>query len=67
VIPRSPVAIYAAGEQAKVPLLAGWNSYEGHYKQILADAEPTAENFAAALQKLYGDRPQRRSRPTTGM
>jgi para-nitrobenzyl esterase len=55
VIPRSPVAIFAAGEQAKVPLLAGWNSYEGHYKQILGDAEPTAENFGAALQKLYGE------------
>lgn len=55
VIPRSPVAMYAAGEQAKVPLLAGWNSYEGHYKQILGEAEPTSENFAAALQKLYGD------------
>ncbi|MYM66742.1 carboxylesterase family protein [Pseudoduganella sp. FT55W] len=55
VIPRSPTAIYAAGEQAKVPLLAGWNSYEGHYKQILGESEPTAENFSAALQKLYGD------------
>ncbi|MYM82698.1 carboxylesterase family protein [Duganella sp. FT50W] len=55
VIPRSPVAIFAAGEQAKVPLLAGWNSYEGHYKQILGDAEPTAENFSAALQKIYGE------------
>ncbi len=55
VIPRSPVAMYAAGEQAKVPLLAGWNSYEGHYRQILGEAEPTSENFAAALQKLYGD------------
>lgn len=55
VIPRAPVAIFAAGEQAKVPLLAGWNSYEGHYKQILGDAEPTAENFGAALQKLYGE------------
>ncbi|MYN26875.1 carboxylesterase/lipase family protein [Duganella levis] len=55
VVPRSPVAMYAAGEQAKVPLLAGWNSYEGHYKQILGEAEPTSENFAAALQKLYGD------------
>jgi para-nitrobenzyl esterase len=55
VIPRSPVAMYAAGEQAKVPLLAGWNSYEGHYKQILGEAEPTSENFAAALEKLYGD------------
>jgi len=55
VVPRSPVAIFAAGEQAKVPLLAGWNSQEGHYKQILGEAEPTAENFSAALQKLYGD------------
>jgi para-nitrobenzyl esterase len=56
VIPRAPVDVYAAGEQAKVPLLAGWNSYEGHYKQILGESEPTNENFAAALQKLYGDR-----------
>lgn len=55
VIPRSPVAIFAAGEQAKVPLLAGWNSHEGHYKQILGDGEATDENFGAALQKLYGD------------
>lgn len=55
VLPRSPVAMYAAGEQARVPLLAGWNSQEGHYKQILGESEPTAENFSAALQKLYGD------------
>ncbi|MHA4866495.1 carboxylesterase/lipase family protein [Duganella sp. PWIR1] len=55
VIPRAPVDMYAAGEQAKIPLLAGWNSYEGHYKQILGETEPTAENFGAALQKLYGD------------
>ncbi|MFS2003325.1 carboxylesterase/lipase family protein [Duganella sp. CT11-25] len=55
VLPRSPVAMYAAGEQARVPLLAGWNSQEGHYKQILGESEPTAGNFTAALQKLYGD------------
>nr|AGU10584.1 Carboxylesterase family [uncultured organism] len=55
VIPRAPTAMYGAGEQAKVPLLAGWNSSEGHYRQILGEAEPTAENFAAALQKLYGE------------
>jgi para-nitrobenzyl esterase len=55
VLPRSPVAMYAAGEQARVPLLAGWNSQEGHARQILGESEPTAENFAAALQKLYGD------------
>jgi para-nitrobenzyl esterase len=55
VLPRSPVTMYAAGEQARVPLLAGWNSQEGHYKQILGESEPTAGNFTAALQKLYGD------------
>lgn len=55
VLPRAPSAMYAAGEQAKVPLLAGWNSHEGHYKQVLGEAEPTEANFTAALQKLYGD------------
>ncbi|SHN06755.1 para-nitrobenzyl esterase [Duganella sacchari] len=55
VIPRPPVAMYAAGEQARVPLLAGWNAYEGHYKQVLGNNAPTAENFSAALKKLYGD------------
>ena len=55
VLPRSPAAIYAAGEQAHVPLLAGWNSQEGHYKQILGENPPTAENFAAALKKIYGE------------
>ncbi|HEX7984464.1 MAG TPA: carboxylesterase family protein, partial [Duganella sp.] len=55
VLPRAPSAMYAAGEQAKVPLLAGWNSHEGHYKQVLGDAEPTEANFTAALQKFYGD------------
>jgi len=55
VLPRAPVSIYAAGEQARVPLLAGWNSHEGRARQILGDGEPTADNFAAALQKLYGD------------
>lgn len=55
VLPKSPSAMYANGEQAKVPLLAGWNSHEGHYKQVLGDAEPTAANFTAALQKIYGE------------
>lgn len=55
VIPRPPVAMYTAGEQARVPLLAGWNAYEGHYKQVLGNNAPTAENFSAALKKLYGD------------
>jgi len=56
VLPRDPVAMYAAGEQAKVPLLAGWNSQEGYYKQVLGEAEPTPENFGKALQTMYRER-----------
>ncbi|MET0321198.1 MAG: carboxylesterase family protein [Duganella sp.] len=56
VITRQPAAMYAAGEQAHVPLLAGWNSHEGYYKQVLGEAEPTAANFTLALQATYGDR-----------
>lgn len=56
VLPRQPAAMYAAGEQARVPLLAGWNSQEGHYKQILGDKEATSENFDSALKQMYGER-----------
>lgn len=56
VLPRDPAAIYGAGEQAHVPLLAGWNSHESSARAILGDAEATPDNFAAALQALYGDR-----------
>jgi len=42
-----------AGEQAKVPLLAGSNSEEGAARSVLGQAEPTAENFAAAIKRLY--------------
>jgi para-nitrobenzyl esterase len=52
--PKSPITIFAAGEQAKVPLLVGWNSEEGNYHNILGQDKPTKENFNAAVQKLYG-------------
>jgi para-nitrobenzyl esterase len=45
--------IYEAGEQAKIPLLAGANSQELPAVVILGQAEPTPENFAAAVRKLY--------------
>ncbi|MQA40942.1 carboxylesterase/lipase family protein [Rugamonas aquatica] len=56
VLPRSPLAIYAAGQQAKVPLLAGWNAQEGHYSQVLRDNAPTPENFSKVLHEMYGAR-----------
>ncbi len=54
--PKSPVAIFEAGEQAKVPLLAGWNSEEMNYRALLGQESPTPENYRNAVQKLYGER-----------
>lgn len=54
--PKSPLEIYAAGEQAHVPLLVGWNSEENGFKSILGADEPTVTNYTKALQNRYGDR-----------
>jgi para-nitrobenzyl esterase len=55
-LPKPVVEIYKAGEQAKVPLLAGWNSEESNYRALLGPkTEPTPENYAAAVKKRYGD------------
>lgn len=54
--PKSPYEIYAAGEQAHVPLLAGWNSEEMNYRAILGAQAPTKENYTKAVQQLYGDK-----------
>lgn len=51
--PKPPREIFAAGEQAHVPLLAGVNSEESGYEGILKDKEPTEENFRKALEALY--------------
>jgi para-nitrobenzyl esterase len=55
-LPKLPVEIFAAGEQAHVPLLVGWNSEESNYRAVMGQDEPTPENFARAVQRLYGDR-----------
>ncbi len=47
--------IYEAGEQAKVPLLAGSNSEEMPARVVLGQGEPTVESFAEAVRKLYGE------------
>jgi para-nitrobenzyl esterase len=56
-LPKTPLAIFQAGEQAHVPLLMGWNSEEQNWRTFLgAQTEPTPENYAAAVKKAYGDR-----------
>jgi para-nitrobenzyl esterase len=55
-LPHDPVTAFAAGEQARVPLLVGWNSEESNYRSVLGRDKPTRENFAKAVERLYGDR-----------
>jgi para-nitrobenzyl esterase len=48
-----PAATYAAGRQARIPLLAGWNSEERGGRSIVQD--PTPEAFSAALARIFGE------------
>lgn len=52
--PKAPAEIYAAGEQAKVPLLAGWNSEEMTGKVLLQE-EATPEKAREILVKQFGN------------
>ncbi|RYY21243.1 MAG: carboxylesterase family protein [Cytophagaceae bacterium] len=54
--PQSPLAIYTAGQQAKVPLLVGWNSLEMSAPFLLGQVPLTLESYRATVQQLYGDR-----------
>jgi para-nitrobenzyl esterase len=54
--PKSPLAIFDAGEQAHVPLLVGWNSQEMVYQMVLGADKPTLDNYKKAVQKLYNDK-----------
>ncbi|MEZ4699034.1 MAG: carboxylesterase family protein [Rhodothermales bacterium] len=54
-IPESPAALYTRGEQARVPLLIGWNSQEMGWQALLANREPTVANYTEVVRALYGD------------
>lgn len=49
-LPEDVSSIYAAGKQAHVPLLAGWNRDEGGFPQT------TADQFRERARKMYGDK-----------
>jgi para-nitrobenzyl esterase len=53
--PDSPANIFLAGKQAKVPLLAGWNSEENNARSLLQET-PNAENVKAVLARLFPNR-----------
>jgi len=46
---------FAAGKQAHVPLLAGWNADEVRGGVVLAKQKPTASTFTADTRKRFGD------------
>jgi para-nitrobenzyl esterase len=52
-LPKTLAEIFEAGEQAKIPLLAGTNSAEQGAASVLGQNEPTIEGFAAAIHRLY--------------
>ena len=54
--PKAPLDIFAAGEQAHVPLLVGWNSEEMNYRAVWVKEKPTPENYANAVKRLYNDK-----------
>ncbi|WP_157579271.1 carboxylesterase/lipase family protein [Spirosoma montaniterrae] len=53
-LPKPAHEIMAAGEQARVPLLAGWNSEEMNYRFMLGAEPITPESYKKAVEKAYG-------------
>ena len=47
--------VFERGEQAQVPMLAGWNSLEAHPMQALQGQAPTLKNYKNALRLQFGD------------
>jgi para-nitrobenzyl esterase len=56
VLPKQLVEVFDRGEQAHVPLLAGFNSGEIRSLRVLAPKAPAnAEVYETAIRKAYGD------------
>lgn len=54
-LPKPLTAIYEAGEQAKVPLLAGSNTQEQPARMVLGENDATPDALGGAIRKFYGD------------
>jgi len=53
-LPKSPVEIFEAGEEAHVPLLVGWNSAEVPYQAFMQGDMPTPGNYAKKIKQRFG-------------
>lgn len=54
-LPKSPVAIFEAGEQAHVPLLVGWNSAEIPYQAFMGQEMPNSLNYVKRVRQQFGN------------
>ena len=54
-LPRDVASIYAAGDQADIPLLAGWTSSELGMSIVFNPEKPTVSTFKAQLKKQFSD------------
>jgi para-nitrobenzyl esterase len=54
-MPASAYAIYAKGEQAHIPLMAGWNRDERTYQEFFKTEQISKENYAAKIRQLFGE------------
>jgi len=55
-LPGDVGATFAAGQQARVPLLAGWNADEVRMAVMMNPQKPTAKTFPDQLNKQFKDR-----------
>jgi para-nitrobenzyl esterase len=55
-LPDTVPAIFAAGKQNDVPLLAGWNHDEGSFVVTYTPHKPTVQSAKVAAGTLFGDR-----------
>ena len=58
-LPDSVPNIYAAGNQAHIPLLAGWNADEVRGAVLLSPKKTTLDSFTAQAQTSFGDNAQK--------
>lgn len=54
-MPEKVAAVYAAGKQSKIPLLAGWTSAEVGMSIAMNPQKPTAATFADKLKEQFKD------------
>lgn len=55
-LPEPAPAIFAAGKQNDVSLLAGWNHDEGSFEIAFSPQKPTADSLKGAAQKEFGEK-----------